>query len=163
MRAHTIARTAGTLAGVGLATFAISSWQIARGAELPPTGVTLTTNATGELAVAPTGRVLEAPKLLVGAPRVGRFTIRNQTASELRVRLKATGPETGLDEAVRVEISVDGGRVAAAPLAALRRGVTLGRLRSTGQRAVQVRVTLDRSTPGVQAPLKLELSSKAVR
>jgi hypothetical protein len=82
----------------------------------------VTTGPTGELAVAPIGRVAAASALRPGKGRLdGSVTVQNQTAAALAVKVRVRPSIGDADSALRVRVSGPGGVLYDGPAGGLRR------------------------------------------
>ena len=107
--------------GLALAAAALSSWRVSEGPGALGAQLQMTARPTGELEVAPLGPFLSATNLRPDATgATGRLGVRNQTGAALAVQLRLVPTNADLDQALSVEVSAGGDRVAKAPLGQLR-------------------------------------------
>jgi hypothetical protein len=136
------ARCAGFLIGLGLVAVLVAGWRVAGGEASPGAHVTVTVVRTGELDVAPLGRLLKIRELAPGDVRRTGFRLTNLTGTRLAVRLRARSPSSDLDDQLAVRMLVG------------RRSLftgTLGRLRAGTQRGFAL-------AGGAHAQLSLRIS-----
>ena len=110
-------------AGLCLALTLVSGWVVPGGRAPGGADVRLTTGPSGELAVSPRGPLLDVSDLRPGADAGGRpLVVRNQTAVPLTITPKAEPAVTDLDDAVLVELAIDGTAIGRATVRGLRAG-----------------------------------------
>ena len=136
-------KAGGFILGLGMFGIALLAWRVPAGTTVTGAEVSLTTMATGELAVTPVGAILRTTDLRPSARSRGtatRLTVRNQTAGDLDVSLRASVRTRDLDALLRVEIATGGRPLFAGPLAELRRWTRRSfRLRSGASQRLGIR------------------------
>ncbi len=120
-------RCAGLVVGLGLVAVLVSGWTVAGGRAAPGAHVTVTVNRTGELDVAPLGRLLDVRDIVPGGRDEARFVVTNVTGSHLAVRVRARADSADLDDQLMIELSARGKQLFAGTLGKLR-GPTRRRL-----------------------------------
>lgn len=138
-----VARYGGFAVGLSVVALALPGWRVAGGDAAPGAGVTVAVNRTGELAVAPAGRLISERGLTPGVERGGRFTVTNLTGVRLALGVAAQAPGSDLDELLAVRLAVRGRRLFGGTLGELRAGTTQPLMLAPGARvSVRVRVRL---------------------
>ena len=151
--------------GAAFVAFLLAGWRVPGGQVAPGADVSVTVNRTGELDVAPHGRLLHVRDLRPGRFAEARFVATNTTGTTLAVRVRARAGGADLDEQLALRVL--------ARRAPLFSG-TLGRLRVRSRRrlvlsagasaALVVRVWLPsraRAYDARGAGVSLELLSEA--
>lgn len=117
-------RLAGLLAGICLVGLvALQSWRVPASPRAAGVEVDLSAVASGEVGVAPAGRVLRRVALTPGGPAASaRVRLTNQTAGALAATPRVTGGDRTLDRVVEVELRTAGRVVYRGPLGGLREG-----------------------------------------
>jgi hypothetical protein len=112
--------------------------------------VKLTTTPTGELAVAPVGRVAAAESLLPGEGELrGRVTLQSVVAKPLVVRVRQLPSLGDADRALQVRVLVDGQTLYDGPAGGLRRATRASvRLRPRATALLDVRAWLPADAGG---------------
>ena len=109
-------------AGFVAAATLVATGRVPAGAAPLGLDATLTTNPTGELAVAPIGRVVAASALRPGTGSLhGRVTVQNQTAAKLAVRVRVRPSIADSDGVLHVRVSGPKGALYDGPAGGLRR------------------------------------------
>jgi hypothetical protein len=151
-RSKIAARLTGFACGIAVAgAFVAAGWTPPSEARLGA-HVTMQTPATGELAVAPEGRFLEAANLEPGgiqASASGVSTITNQTAVPLSLRGRVLASPPNLDELLRVRIVAAGKRIFDGQLGGLRDWTRRSfRIQSAQDAEIEVEAWLPASVSG---------------
>ena len=121
--ARRILNLCGFVAGFAVTVAAIFGSRVAPGSTAGA-DISITAPSTGELAVSPAGSILQRSNLKPSTRSRGvatRMTVRNQTAGELDVFVRAPARTRDLDRVLQVEIEAGGHALFAGRLAALRR------------------------------------------
>ena len=129
---------------VGLCVVAVAllAWRVPAGSTTPAAEISLSTFATGELGVVPAGTVLRRIQLEPSTrarAAVARLTVRNQTAGDLAVSVRAPARTRDLDTVVRVAIEAGRQPLFAGRLAGLRRWTRSFRLASGKSQQLRIR------------------------
>jgi hypothetical protein len=117
------AARAAFLAGLALAVVAVLGWRVPSASGQLGLDVRLTAASTGELEVEPAGAFLVGSRLVPLGARTtarGETTVRNQTPSRLRVRVRVLPESRALDRLLHVGMSLGGRTIGEGTLAALR-------------------------------------------
>jgi hypothetical protein len=110
-RADRATRAIGFVLGAGLAITALLSWKIPPGHATLGADVTVVSHPSGELAVSPNGRIINATALKPGPPSAAEGShvkLHNQTDTTLDVRLRGVPSESDLDDALMVDVTSGG-------------------------------------------------------
>ena len=158
-------RGAGLLTGFALAAAGLLSWNVPGGSGALGADVQITSAPLGELDVSPVAPFLSVTNLLPGALARGELKVRNQTGTELSVRLRALPSLADLDDLLMVRIEAGGELLFAGALADLRLWSERSfRLLSGEQRALRVQTWMPVGTTtgfeGRIADIGLELHAK---
>jgi len=117
-------RLSGLALGLVAAGLLVAGWRMPPGSGALGADVAISVAPTGELALAPSGRLLSAAGLVPGTAasvRRGAVAVRNTTGTTLDVSLRAL-PSTGaLDGLLHVAVAANGATLYEGPLAGIRR------------------------------------------
>ncbi len=108
-------RVAAFVAGLAIVAAAVASWRVPAGTVVPGIDLKVSATPTGELEMPRSGTFIEAHDLKPGtthARAAGKLAIRNQTGTDLSVRVKAAASSADLDELLQMKITA-GDRVVA--------------------------------------------------
>jgi hypothetical protein len=92
------------LGAAALAVVLLAGWRVPGGQATPGADVSVTVNRTGELDVAPHGRLLHVRDLLPGGFAEARFVATNTTGTTLGVRVRARADGADLDERLALRV-----------------------------------------------------------
>jgi hypothetical protein len=157
---------AGLLLGLALAALAIAGWTMPAGK--PPGGVrvAMTTVATGELGVAPAGRLLPPRELRAGQSVTAGLVLTNLTADTRRVRLRVVAGSHENDGNIDVLASAGGQPVLSGSLGAAGSWGADTELASGARSRIEVRLTVPPDAADYEdrvADLRIELQSEPLR
>jgi hypothetical protein len=159
------ARCAGLVLGAALVVVLLPGWRVPGGKVAPGADVSVTVNRTGELDVAPHGRLLHVRDLLPGRFAEARFVATNTAGTTLAVRVRVRADGVDLDEQLAVRVLARRRPLFSGTLGGLRRPPRRRLVLSAGASApVVVRVWLPsraRAYGARSADLSLELLSEA--
>lgn len=160
------ARGIGLALGLALVGAGLLVWRVPRGDGVLGTDVLLASGPTGELGVTPSGPFLAASGLEPSGRAVeGTLLVRNQTGTELAVRLATAGPPGDLDRALWVEADTPRGGVFRGPLSDLAEGSGSFPVAPGEEVPVTMRVWLPAGASGYRGraeEVRVELLSEAV-
>ena len=156
------------LAGAAVSAAVLWAWQSPATGRESRVELSVHVNPTGELAVDPSGRVLDAAVLEPGRPVRLRLRLRNLTASPRVARLRAMAAGSDIDHVLHVRLTGPHGALYEGPLAGLRRRTARGLHLSAGRAQLMtawlwVPQRSRNGFLGAPAPLTLELSSRKAR
>ncbi len=116
------ARVVALLAGLCAALLVVATHQVAPGNGQLGFDVELSTNSTGEIAVAPQGRVALASGLTPGGrSAAGKVILQNQTAARVDLAPLVDAPESEADGSVWIAVTRNGRTLISMSLAEMRR------------------------------------------
>ena len=109
-RSDRVARIAGAILALGVVSAVIVVSRIPGGTGRLGADVTFITTPTGELAVSPTGPILQLSGLqpAPGPTKTGSFTVTNIASDTISIGLRALPSTRDLDELLRVQVTAGG-------------------------------------------------------
>lgn len=113
----------GLVIGLAVAALAVASWRLPAGGEPLGADVAVAVAPSGELAVSPNGRIVNAHGLKPSRPSDGEHgsvSVRNQTSRRLAVRVRGLPSSRQLDNSLFLDIRASGRSVFCGPLRGLR-------------------------------------------
>ena len=154
-RADRRTRGVGFLLGAGLAIVALLSWRIPPGHITLGAAVTVLTQPSGELAIAPGGTLINATAMKpspASSAESGVLHVRNETGETLDVHLRGVPSHPDLNDALMLDVTSGGTSLFSGTLGDFRSWSTDGISVDSGARAaVRVRTWLPESlTDGYQ-------------
>jgi hypothetical protein len=162
-------RIAGLLTGLGLAAAGVLSSPVTGGTGTLGADVQVVSNPVGELDISPIGPFLSATNLEPRSAAVeGQLKARNQTGTELSVRVRALPSVRDLDDLLMFDIQLGGAPLFAGDLRALREsGTNPFRLRPGERGVLAVKTWLPAEVTGGYegriADIGLELQVQPIR
>ena len=159
------ARMAGLVTGVAIAAAGVTSWKVTGGTGILGADIWVISSPVGELELSPAGPFVSGSALEPGGRAVeGDLKVRNQTGSELSVRLRALPSLRDLDDVLMIRVELEGDALFVGRLGDLRSWSDRAfRLARGERRAVRVQTWLPPDvTDGYQgriADISLELQA----